>query len=176
MSLNPSRLIRRFEVIGVFYLTFIGFLLGLSSRVWMRLVSKVPEFSWSGTTFIVGAFTSFAFFQGLLLLARERKYKLRKIAIFRVFALISTAPLFVGAGASMAPFLIFGSVLRWRKNQKRLVVILIIILISNFISVSYLQFHENYHPAELLFGSLGLLMIYLGLIQFTEGWFTSESH
>ena len=48
-----------------------GAVFGLVARGWMRLVSADPEFSWSGTVFIIGAFVLWGFAQGLVMGVRR---------------------------------------------------------------------------------------------------------
>ena len=51
---------------------FGGFALGAAARAWMRLISDTPEFTWSGTIFIVAGFTVFGLVQSTVAIGRRR--------------------------------------------------------------------------------------------------------
>jgi hypothetical protein len=53
----PRTNLSRVKVIAGYFLT--GLVLGVIARFWMRWISTDPEFSLSGTIFIVGAFALF---------------------------------------------------------------------------------------------------------------------
>jgi hypothetical protein len=44
---------------------------GVAARVWMRLVTDAPEFSWTGTLFIIGLSAWFGLFVGMAAAARR---------------------------------------------------------------------------------------------------------
>ncbi len=93
-----------------------GCALGVIARVWMRVISEDPEFSWSGTIFIVGGFTIFGFGQSLAAVARRRNPRRWLLTIVRVIAAITMAPLFFAAGGIMFPTVI-GGALAWFRTQ-----------------------------------------------------------
>jgi hypothetical protein len=95
-----------------------GFLLGVVARGWMRLISDDPEFSWSGTGFIVIAFTVFGFTQAVVAAVRARARRRRTIALVRVVGSIGMAPLFTAAGAIMLPT-VLGAGLAWTRTSWR---------------------------------------------------------
>ncbi|MBA3286766.1 MAG: hypothetical protein H0U21_01900 [Acidimicrobiia bacterium] len=87
----------------------VGFLVGVAARVWMRLVSSDPEFSWAGTIGIVGLFTIAGLTQGLALGTRRRGWSRRAQTPVRVLAAIGGLLLGSSAGIVMLPALISGS-------------------------------------------------------------------
>lgn len=92
-----------------------GALLGLSwgigMRAWMRFISTSPEFTWSGTGFILGATT----LAGLLLgLGWARRAK-AKGNWWRLTGL-SMLPLGMGAGGVMIPSVALGALALGRRN------------------------------------------------------------
>jgi hypothetical protein len=80
-----------------------GFALGVIARAWMRLISENPEFTWSGTIFIVAAFTIFGLAQSFVAVARGRVDRRSRLTIIRAIGAIAMLPLFVAAGALMMP-------------------------------------------------------------------------
>lgn len=80
-----------------------GFALGVVARVWMRLISEDPEFTWSGTIFIVAGFTFFGLTQSIVAVARGRTTRWWKLTGVRTIGAVGMLPLFVAAGAVMFP-------------------------------------------------------------------------
>jgi len=84
----------------------LGLLLGLgygvALRAWMRLISTDPEFSWSGTGFIVGVFTVLGTMAGLATVARAR-WGTRTVLAVRLLGIVLSLGCFMAAGAAMIP-------------------------------------------------------------------------
>ena len=80
-----------------------GFTLGVIARAWMRLIAEDPEFTWSGTTFIVAGFTIFGLAQSIVAVARSRVHRRSRLTIVRTIGAVAMLPLFVAAGALMMP-------------------------------------------------------------------------
>ena len=93
---------------------FGGLILGVVARAWMRLISDDPQFTWSGTVFIVGGFTVFGFTQSVVAVVRRRGSRRWTLTIVRVFGIIGLLPLFVGAGALMLPTVVAGGLAKAR--------------------------------------------------------------
>lgn len=85
-----------------------GCALGVAARAWMRLISDDPEFSWSGTIFIVAGFTIFGLGQSVVAVARSRIDRRSTVTMFRVIGVVAMLPLFVAAGAVMLPTVVGG--------------------------------------------------------------------
>lgn len=75
---------------------------GVAARVWMRIIATDPEFTWSGTLFIVAAATISGLGMGVVLASRRRRSA-------RVFGVVTILPLGVGAGMLMLPTIALGS-------------------------------------------------------------------
>ena len=82
-----------------------GFVWGIVARLWMRFISDQPEFSWSGTGFIVGAATIVGTALGLAWLRRSRGGR----GWWRLWGL-AVLSLGMGAGSIMIPTVIVGAV------------------------------------------------------------------
>jgi hypothetical protein len=96
-----------------------GAALGVSARAWMRLIAEDPEFTWSGTIFIVLAFTIFGFTQSVAVVARGRARRRWTLSIARVMGAVGFMPLFVGAGAIMMPTVVGGGLAFSRTDWRR---------------------------------------------------------
>ena len=69
---------------------FGGFVLGIVARLWMRWISTDPEFSWSGTIFIIMAFTFFTTTQALVYVFRRRVETRRLTSVVRSVGIFFT--------------------------------------------------------------------------------------
>lgn len=69
---------------------FGGFVLGIVARLWMRWISTDPEFSWSGTIFIIMAFTFFTTTQALVYVFRRRVVTRRLTSVVRSVGIFFT--------------------------------------------------------------------------------------
>ena len=91
-----------------------GLVLGIVARLWMRWISTDPEFTWTGTIFIILAFVLFGTFHSLSFFAREGNWSRGRLKIIRAIAIIFSLPLFSAAGSSMLPTVLTGSLALWR--------------------------------------------------------------
>ena len=58
----------------------------------VRFISEDPEFSWSGTLFIVGGFAVFGLAQSVVAVARRRLARRRMLTVFRAIGGVATLP------------------------------------------------------------------------------------
>ena len=94
----------------------LGLALGVLARVWMRLISDNPEFSWGGTVGVICVFVLFALGTGIsLMMSTGSRTKDR---IGRSVGLLFLLPLFGAAGAQMMPTVILGSLSLHRTTWK----------------------------------------------------------
>lgn len=98
---------------------FGGIAIGALARLWMRWISTDPEFSWSGTFFIVIVFTIFFTTQSIVAVLRRRLQSRRATTIVRVLGVIFSLPVFSGAGGLMLPTVAIASVFLWTKLFKK---------------------------------------------------------
>jgi hypothetical protein len=75
---------------------------GLCLRLWMRLVSTDPAFTWTGTAYIVGAFAVLGAMAGLATGLRRRRSR-RPLLAVRTTGIVLSLGCFVAAGAAMFP-------------------------------------------------------------------------
>jgi hypothetical protein len=95
---------------------FAGAALGVVARCWMRLITEDPEFTWSGTIFIVLAFTIAGAGHGVAWAVRRAGGRRRWSTTARVAAGVLTLPIFAGAGAMMLPT-VFGASLAGARDD-----------------------------------------------------------
>lgn len=98
-----------------------GSVLGGVARGWMRLLADDPEFTWSGTIFIVGAFAVTGFGHALAWATRRATERRWLTTVARLAGGTLTLSLFVGAGAMMLPTVVGASLGRWRRDWGRVV-------------------------------------------------------
>jgi hypothetical protein len=91
---------------------------GTALRAWMRLVSDDPEFSWSGTLFIIGAFTVTFALAGLVVGGRRRGWRALLVPT-RIVAIVVSLSCFVGAGVLMLPTIVFGALATARTDWRQ---------------------------------------------------------
>jgi hypothetical protein len=96
-----------------------GFAWGIDARVWMRFISTDPEFTWSGTLFIVIAFGIVGLTQSGAYLGRRANLGRRLMTVLRVVGVISLLPLGFGAGASMLPTIILATLALTQRTWPR---------------------------------------------------------
>lgn len=96
---RPS--IVRFAALGA----GLGLAWGVIARGWMRLISEQPEFSWSGTGYILGATMVLGLILGAAEAARRRGSRGAWRAAAAAFALLGA-----GAGMLTLPLLVIGGI------------------------------------------------------------------
>ncbi len=87
-----------------------GFGWGVSARLWMRFISDEPEFTWSGTIFILGAATIAGLGMGI---ARRWPRTLTQVT-----GTVMLLPLGMGAGIMMLPTILAGATGWTRRTQR----------------------------------------------------------
>ena len=131
----PRTNLSRVKVIAGYFLT--GLALGVIARFWMRWISTDPEFSWSGTIFIVGAFALFFTTQSLVSIFSNITTSQLISRLIRIGGLILTLPLFMGAGAMMFPSVVLASFALWGgllKRRGQLIFLSLSLIIPSIIS------------------------------------------
>ncbi|MDP1851722.1 MAG: hypothetical protein Q8K48_04825 [Candidatus Planktophila sp.] len=114
-----------------------GFVVGVVARAWMRWISTDPEFSWSGSIFIVMAFMIFMVNQSLVRLLRQRFKGRRSVLLIRTSGVIFSLPIFTAAGGMMFPAVALASVATWNTalgKRTRGVLLLLALVIPVIIS------------------------------------------
>ncbi len=95
-----------------------GLSLGVAARGFMRLLTDEPEFTWSGTIFIIGLFVVFGLVQGLVAAIRTRTTRRWITVPARLIGGLSYLMLGGGPGVLMVPFLWFGALALWQTTWR----------------------------------------------------------
>ncbi len=96
-----------------------GFALGAAMRAFMRLISDEPEFSWSGTIFVVMVFVIFGTTQGLAGGGRRAGLARRWLTPLRLVGGFGIMLTMGAAGAIMAPTTLGAGLARHRRDWPR---------------------------------------------------------
>ena len=153
-----------------------GTVLGVAARAWMRLISEDPEFSWSGTIFIVVAFAIFGLTQSVAAVTRRRSHRSWAITIARSISAIGVLPLFVGAGALMLPTVVGGGLAyargEWRRPLRGAclgIAAAPVLFVGN-------RLHDSFGwSLQTLAGMFGMLALYGTIIRATRSTFAAHS-
>jgi hypothetical protein len=173
----PRELVRRLHPLLIVATgLFGGAALGIIARAWMRLISEDPEFTWSGTIFIVGGFTVFGLTQSIVAVARQRARRRWTLTIVRVIGGIGLMPLFVGAGAVMLPTVVAGGLAKvrveWHKVARWMCLLValapVLIVGSGLVD----SFGWSLHAAV---GFLGLIALYGTIVSATCFTFAAQA-
>lgn len=150
----------------------LGLLLGASARAWMRLISADPEFTVSGTLFIVLGFSFFAVMQSIAAIAAQRPWRDWPRRGARFLGVVGLLPLFVAAGAMMAPAVIFAGLAVWHPAWPRAIRwVLALIALANVAAVSLMITTDLGVSLRSLVGVCGLLLVYACIVWAAAGTF-----
>jgi hypothetical protein len=83
-----------------------GLAWGIQARVWMRFISTDPEFTWSGTLFIVIGFGTAALAQSAAHLGSRAGLRRSRLTPLRVASFASLLPLGAAAGGPVFPTIV----------------------------------------------------------------------
>ena len=137
-----------------------GAVWGAVARAWMRLITEEPEFSWSGTLFIVGLFAVVATFQGCALAVRRRRWPGWAQAPVRVLAGVVALLLGAGAGMIMLPALVCGPLAIGRTTWRRWIRISLAAIAGVNAVVLLPLFLGELSMARSIVGWLAMLVVY----------------
>lgn len=145
---------------------FGGLALGVVARAWMRFISDGPEFTWSGTIFILAAFTIFGITQSISTATRRRPHRQATRVIARVVGFAGLLPLFIGAGAMMLPTVVGGglAVARTGWARRARAACLIVALIPVLVIGGFLAGTFGW-SARTLLGFLAMIALYATIVR-----------
>lgn len=148
---------------------FGGAALGAVARAWMRLIAEDPDFTWSGTIFIVMAFTIFGVTQSVAAVVRQRARRRWTMTVARVLGGIGLMPLFVGAGAIMMPTVVGAGLARGRTDWRRWVRVVCAVLAAGPVVIVGSQLVGSFGwSMHTLVGFLGMVAIYGTIVAATR--------
>lgn len=151
----------------------LGLLLGVVARGWMRLIATDPEFTLNGTLGIVLGFAFFAVMQSVAALAAAGPWSAWPRRGARFLGVIGLLPLFVAAGALMAPAVVFAGLAVWHPTWPKAVrLTLAVIALANVVAVSLTITSDFGISARSLIGIFGLALIYSCVVWSAAGTFS----
>ena len=151
----------------------LGLLLGASARAWMRVISTDPEFTMSGTLFIVLGFSFFAAMQSVAALAAQRPWRDWPRRGARCLGVVGLLPLFMAAGGMMAPAVVFAGLALWHPSWPQAIRwVLALIALANLIAVSLTITSDFGVSWRSLVGIGGLVLIYSCIVWAAAGTFS----
>jgi hypothetical protein len=141
-----------------------GLVWGIHARIWMRFISANPEFTWSGTMFIVIGFAVAGLAQSGAYLGRRAGLGRARMTALRVVTFAGLLPLGMAAGGPMFPTIVLAP-LAWTHSEwsarKRLVVGVVALLPVLFIARVLL---DDLSVARAGAGFLWFLAVYAGIV------------
>lgn len=96
-----------------------GLALGVAARAWMRLIAEEPELTRAGTGFILAGFALLGLTQALAALGARPGVSPGRRRAARAAGVVGVLPLFVAAGAVMAPAVVAGGLAVARDDWPR---------------------------------------------------------
>ena len=143
-----------------------GAVVGVLARTWMRLITTdAPEFSWSGTLFVVGAFAVLAAAAGAVAGARLRGWRGRGLTALRAAGLLTVLPLATGAGIVLAPTLLLGALAAGRTTWPgRVRAVLAALAVVPVLAVHWQALGDGLGAGRTLAALLLCSLVYGGLV------------
>ena len=143
---------------------FVGAMLGVVSRVWMRYITTHEEFSWPGTLFIVVGFgVAFAGQAGVYLARRNRTSRTTFLGL-RFVALVTLLPLSFGAGAAGFPVIVLAPLALIRSGWNRWLRVLLGVLAGLTVVGVAVSFFADLDVVRATVGSVWFVAIYAVLV------------
>lgn len=152
-----------------------GLALGVVARAWMRLIAEKPEFTWSGTLFIVLGFAIFGLTQSIVAVARRQPRRRSTLTVIRAIGVVGMLPLFVAAGAQMFPTVVGGGLalarVEWRRITRS---ICLVVAAGPVILVADDLVGKFGWSLRSIVGLVAMLAIYATIISATRFAFSSQ--
>jgi hypothetical protein len=144
--------------------TLCGLIWGIDARLWMRFISTDPDFTWSGTLFIVLGFGVVGLSQSGAYLGRRAGLTYPWMTILSVFTFMGLLPLGLAAGGPMFPTVVLAPLAlthtEWLAPVRVIVAALALVPVV-FIAASLFK---DLAPARAVVGALWFFVVYAGLV------------
>ena len=141
-----------------------GLAWGVIARVWMRFISTDPQFTWSGTLFIVIGFGLAGLAQSAAFLGRRAHLRRPKMTALRVATFASLLPLGMAAGGPVFPTIVLAPLALTHTDWSRrtriavgAVAMLPVLFVARILS-------QDLPLIRTLVGFLWFLVIYAGIV------------
>ena len=141
-----------------------GLAWGVNARVWMRFIATRPEFTSSGTLFIITAFGIAGLTQAVVYLGRRRLLRRPALTVLRVIGIVLLLPLAFGAGSIAFPTIILAPLALTQRNwslwlRRAIGVVALVPLVVVPMSII-----EDFSPGRAAVGTIWFLSIYAVLV------------
>jgi hypothetical protein len=141
-----------------------GLAWGIYARVWMRSISTDPEFSWTGTLFIVIGFGIAGLGQSGAYLGRRAGLRRGRMTALRVVTFASLLPLGMAAGGPMLPAVVLTPLAithtEWSGRMRLLVGVVAAIPVVAIAAI----LSDDLSTARAAVGFMWFLTVYAGII------------
>ena len=124
---------------------------GIAARIWMRLISTDPHFTWSGTLYIVIVPTIIGLATGIARIWPRRS--------LRLVGVLSTIPLGAAAGSLALPTILLGSVAYGSTRMRPMVRLVFVLLAAAPVAVVTVEIARGFGVLRVL----AMTTLYLGL-------------
>lgn len=155
----------------------IGVPLGVAFRGWMRLISTDPEFTWSGTIFIVSICTIAAVGASLARTARTRWHRRAAKGLARVLGTVAVLLVGAGAGSLVLPAWSLAGLAWGRRDWSRRVRMVLLVAAALATAGAFLTIGASFAELGLVRSVLAVpaLLAILAVIAVLFSWPTGTS-
>jgi hypothetical protein len=156
---------RRFPGLVVLLSGLLGGLVwGIDARVWMRFISTDPEFTWTGTLFIVIGFGIGGLAQAGAYLGRRAGLRRSRMTVLRVAAFAGMLPLGMAAGGPMFPTVVLAPLAithtEWSGRMRLLVGVIALLPVLAIAAI----LSDDLSALRAGAGFLWFLVVYAGIV------------
>jgi hypothetical protein len=141
-----------------------GLAWGVDARVWMRFISTDPEFTWSGTLFIVLGFGIAGLAQSGAYLGRRAGLGRSRMTVLRVVTFAGLLPLGMAAGGPMFPTVVLAPLALthtdWSRRTRLFVGVIALLPVVAIAAI----LSEDLSTSRAGAGFLWFLAVYAGII------------
>ncbi|MGH2640477.1 MAG: hypothetical protein ACRDGO_02125 [Actinomycetota bacterium] len=141
-----------------------GVVWGGHARVWMRFISSDPEFTWSGTVFIVIGFGVAGLGQAAGYLGRRAGLRRSRMTVLRLLTFASLVPLGAAAGAPVFPTVVLAPLAiahtEWSSWMRVLVGVIALLPV---LAIGAILF-DDLSTLRAAAGFLWFLVVYAGIV------------
>ncbi len=140
-----------------------GLAWGIDARIWMRYVSTDPEFTWTGTLFIMIGFGVAGLAQSGAYLGRRAGLRRSRMTMLRVVTFASLVPLGMAAGGPMFPAIVLAPLAIAHTDWSRLMRLIVgVVALIPVAAVATILF-DDLPTARAAAGFLWFLVVYAGI-------------
>ena len=141
-----------------------GVVWGIDARLWMRFIATDPEFTWSGTLFIVMGFGIAGAAQAGAYLGRRAGLPRSRMTVLRVITFAGLLPLGLAAGGPVFPTVVFAPLAithtEWSARMRLLVGVVALVPVLAIGSILF----DDLSTLRASAGFVWFLIVYAGIV------------